>query len=94
MDQKTIVNAQRVFEELGVQTILPALGDDVDLHVTLEYSEETSHAKMMFYHNANVDLSETADSLPLLLVQNASVEVKSVPSEAARYLHCVQVKLK
>ena len=93
MDQKTIVNAQRVFEELCMQKILPALGDEVRVHMTLEYSETTSHAKMIIHHNADIDM-EDDDSLPLLLVRNASVEMRAEPSEEPGYAKCVKIKLK
>ena len=93
MDQRTIVNAQRVFEELCVQTILPALGDDVRVRIALEYSEATSHARMSVYHNADIDV-DNGDSLSLLLVRGASVDVRTEPSDEPGYAKCVKIKLK
>ena len=46
MDQKTIRNVQRVFEELCVLTLLPRAGEEPRIRMTVEYSEETGRADL------------------------------------------------
>ncbi len=94
MEQKTIAGAQTVFEELCVQTILPQLGEDVDVRITLEYSERSGHAQMRVYYRGGFDPTQKCEELPRLLVQNVSVETEYLPSDDPDYTDCVKVKLK
>ena len=94
MDQRTIVGAQTVFEELGVQTILPRLGDQVDLRVTIEYSEETGHAQLRLFYNGGFDPLADTDRLSGVLIDNVSVETEYMALTEDAYTDCVKVKLK
>ena len=94
MDQRTIIGAQTVFEELGVQTILPRLGNSVNLRITIEYSEETGHAQLRLFYNGNFDPLADTDQLSKLLVDNVSVETEYMALTDNEYTDCVKVKLK
>ena len=50
--------------------------------------------EMNIHHNAGADLSSIEDSLPFKLAQNASVEIRTAPSEEDGYGNCVKVRLK
>ena len=95
MDQKTIHGAQTVFEELCVQTILPQLGNDIRMRITLEYSEASGHAQMRIFHNAkDFDPITCSDDLSMLLVNHAAVDVKNETLSETEYTNCIKIKLK
>ena len=94
MEQRTILSAQRVFEELGVQLILPALSE-VDLRMSLEYNELSADARMHLYYNGGFDARTRADELSAAILRSASLETNYTnPSDDADYTDCVQVRLK
>lgn len=94
MEQKTILGAQTVFEEIFVQTILPRLETDVKARMTMEYSEDTGHARLRIFYNGGFNAIEAASKLPLTLAQNVSVEMAYSQNEIEGYSDCVKFKLK
>ena len=83
MDQRSILNAQTVFEELAVQTVLKTL-NEVSMRLTLEYSEEAGAAEMRLYcAGAKRNPLSEMDELSGKLVKNAvsAVEYAYVPEE-------------
>ena len=83
MDQRSILNAQTVFEELAVQTVLKTL-NEVSMRLTLEYSEEAGAAEMRLYcAGAKRNPLSEMDELNGKLVKNAvsAVEYAYVPEE-------------
>lgn len=73
MEQKTILGCQTVFEEMFVQTLLPKLGDNFRVRMTVEYSEDTGHARLRLYYNGGFNPLEE-DTISVRLAKNASVE--------------------
>ena len=94
MEQKTILGAETVFEELCVQTILPRLGDDVDMRVTLEYSEESGQAEMLVCYNGGFDPTAEMEELSELIVRNVTVGTEYGKTDDSEYSDCVKIKLK
>ena len=73
MNQKTIVRMQTVFEEVCMQTLLPRLGGDIRMQMTVEYSEETGHADMtLLYNGPDFDPLSQEDDLSAMMVKGAS----------------------
>ena len=94
MEQRTILGAQRVFEELGVQLILPAL-PEVNLRMALEYDELNADARMRLYYNGGFDARTRADELSAAILRSVSLETDyTTPSDDPNYTDCVQVRLK
>lgn len=94
MEQRTILGAQRVFEELGVQLILPAL-PEVDLRMALEYDELNADARLRLYYNGGFDARDRADEITAAILRSVSHETDyKTPSDDADYTDCVQVRLK
>jgi len=76
MDQKKIISAIRVFEELGVQMILSKLGNRVDIRITLEFSEQTGEASLLLRWRGDAfDPLVEEDALPVLLAKKAASEL-------------------
>ena len=94
MDQKTITGAQTVFEELCVQKMLPCFGNDVDMRITLEYSEKTGHAQMRVYYNGGFDYKASENDLSSLLIQRVAFDTEYTHSLGADYTDCIEIKLK
>ena len=95
VSQKAIFRAQAVFEELGVQIILPALSDAFKLSVALEYSQEeetlTMHIK---YDGEAVDVMESDNILSLKLARNAAQSIVYTPISEDGFTNLVTVKIK
>lgn len=94
MDQKTILGAQTVFEELCVQKLLPRLGDEVEMRITVEYSEKTGHARMNVFYNGGFDPTSEMADLPMLLVERVAFETEYLHPDGSDYTDCVKIKLK
>ena len=65
-----------IFEELGVQMILPFLEDNIELLFLIEYSEKDQTAALYFrYNGREFDPLENGDKTPLALVENYSDKI-------------------
>lgn len=94
MDQKTIDNAQRIFEELCAQIILPRLGDDPKMSVKLRYSEKTKEPSMHIRYNGDTyDPMEMGDDFAKMIIRNASDEISYEAVRQDDYLNHVIVRL-
>ena len=86
MDQKKIAHAMLIFEEMCAQTILPRLGDDVDIRYTLEYAEQTAEATLTLrWKGEAFDPLSEGDELPVLLTKNAAEEIGYTHTEGDIY---------
>ena len=93
--QRAIMRAQAVFEELGVQIILPELSDEFKLSVALEYSQENETLSMiMKYDGKHFDVRETDNILSLKLAQNASSSIDYAQVDDGGFTNLVTVKIK
>lgn len=72
MPQKLIYRIQQVFEELGVQIILPELAEKFNMRLTLEYSNESESVHMhISYDGIAFNPLKTDNTLSLSIVKNA-----------------------
>ena len=94
MDQKTIIGAQTILEELCVQKLLPCFDENVDMRVTLEYSEKTTHAQMRVFYNCDFDFDENSDDLSSVLIRRVAFEIERFHPEEGGYSSCIEIKLK
>lgn len=93
--QKAILRAQAVFEELGVQIILPELADQFKLNVALEYSQEEETLTMLLkYDGKKFDIRESDNILSLKLAQNASHSIDYAEIDEDGFTNMVNVKIK
>lgn len=84
MSQKTIYRLQHIFEEICTQTLAPKMGDDIQIHVTVEYSEENNEASMLVrYGGPAFNPLEEGDELSIRLVTGIcqSTSYRSDPAE-------------
>lgn len=94
MNLKAIRNAQVVFEELCVQTLIPQMSNTPDMRITLEYSEINDKATLNVFHNININEINIADDLSLKLIENASISIQTHNSETCEYDYVTVVDLK
>ena len=95
MEQKTIREAQVVFEELCAATILPRLSDPIRIGMTLEYSQENGVADLFLrYGGGPFDPLTEGDDLSLTLVNNAAAKATYTPIDEPEYKNCVRIRLK
>lgn len=95
ISQKAIYRAQSVFEELGVQIILPQLPDDFALSVVAEYSQDEETVTMQLkYSGEPFDPATSDNMLSLKLAKNASQSMEHVRIREDRFANCVTVKIK
>ena len=93
--QRAILRAQAVFEELGVQIILPELTDDFRLSVALEYSQDEETLTMVLkYDGKHFDVRKSDNILSLKLAQNASHSIDYAQMNEDGYTNLVTVKIK
>ena len=71
--QATVNRIQTIFEELVVQTILPALPEEIEMSVLIEYRAETDKVTMRIRYNGEIfdPTCEQSNELSILLVRNA-----------------------
>ena len=95
MAQKTVLRAQSVFEELGVQCLLPKLADEFKLSVAFEYSaEEETLSMSMKYDGAPFDVRETPNVISLAIAEAASESIEYTEIDADGFTNLVTVKIK
>ena len=93
--QRAILRAQAVFEELGVQIILPELTDAFKLSVALEYSQdEETLTMLMKYDGKHFDVRESDNILSLKLAQNASQSIDYAQCDEDGFTNLVTIKIK
>ena len=93
--QRAILRAQAVFEELGVQIILPELADEFKLNVALEYSQDEETLTMVLkYDGKPFDVRETDNILSWKLAQNASHSIDYMEANEDGFTNLVTVKIK
>ncbi len=76
MSQKAIYRLQSVFEELGVQIILSALGENVKMNLSVDYSQTEERATMRIKYGGDpFDPKDSDNILSLKLAENASESI-------------------
>lgn len=94
MSSKAIRNAQVVFEELCVQTLVPQMNNEPDMRISLEYSELSDKATMNVFHNVNIGKSISKDELSFKLIENASLSVETQSNDTNEYAFVTKIDLK
>ncbi|MBP3684998.1 MAG: amino acid ABC transporter ATP-binding protein [Oscillospiraceae bacterium] len=70
MGQKTIYRMQNIFEELCMQTLVPRMGNNLQMQVLVEYSEENNDTSMTVrYAGPAFNPLDEGDELSILLVK-------------------------
>ena len=94
MSSRAIRNAQVVFEELCVQTLVPQMDNSPDMRITLEYSDLTDKATMNVFHNVNIDKTISKDELSFKLIENASLSIETQNNDTGEYAFVTKIDLK
>ena len=95
VSQKTIYRAQSVFEELGVQCILPKLDNAFNLSVAFEYSQEEETLSMSLkYDGEHFDVRNTPNVISLAIAENASESIEYAEINDEGFTNLVTVKIK
>jgi polar amino acid transport system ATP-binding protein len=77
MSQKLIYRVQQVFEELGVQIILPELSDRFHMELVLEYSAEPENVRMQIkYDGEKFDPKDSENELSMRIVEKMTEDFK------------------
>jgi polar amino acid transport system ATP-binding protein len=93
--QKTILRAQAVFEELGVQILLPMFRDQFKMNLALEYSQDEETLTMLLkYDGEPFDVRQSDNILSLKLAQNASHSIDYAQCSEDGFTNLVTVKIK
>jgi len=93
--QKTIMRAMSVFEELGVQCLLPKLEKEFRLCVAFEYSaEEETLSMSMKYDGTHFDVRNTPNVVSLAIAENASESIEYKEIDADGFINLVTVRIK
>ena len=93
--QKTIMRAMSVFEELGVQCLLPKLLNEFKLSVAFEYSADEEILSMsMKYDGEHFDVRNTPNVISLAIAENASESIEYTETLANGFTNLVTVKIK
>ena len=95
VSSRALMRAQAVFEELGVQIILPELPDDFKMSVAVEYSEEEETLTMLIkYDGKSFDVRDTDNFLSLKLAENASQSIDYAQTVDGEFTNLVTAKIK
>ena len=93
--QKTIYRAQLVFEEIGVQCILPQLDQEFKLNVAFEYSQENETLSMLMkYDGEYFDVRETTNVISFAIAKNATESIEYSQIQEDDYTNLVTIKIK
>ena len=93
--QKTILRAESVFEELGVQCLLPKLDKEFKLSVAFEYSaEEETLSMTMKYDGAHFDVRNTPNIISLAIAEAAAKRIDYAPIDQDGFTNLVTVTIK
>ena len=72
ISQKTIINMQRVFEELVMQALIPSSDTEINLTFTAEYSEANSAVELHFrYTGEEFNLIDRCDQISRKIVDSS-----------------------
>ena len=95
MPQRTIINAQRIFEELCVLNILPALGETPRLSMTMEFSDQTGVTTLTVrYNGGGYDPMQHLDELALPLIDSAAEKIVHTEIAEEPYTDCLTLNIK
>ena len=95
MAQKTVWRAVSVFEELGVQCLLPKLENEFKLSVAFEYSaEEETLSMVMKYDGERYDVRNTPNVISLAIAEAAAQSIEYEEIDEDGYTNLVSVKIK
>ena len=95
MAQKTVLRAMSVFEELGVQCLLPKLENEFKLCVAFEYSaEEEALSMTMKYNGEHFDVRNTPNVISLAIAEAAAQSIDYTEINEEEYTNLVSVKIK
>ena len=95
MAPKTVLRAMSVFEELGVQCLLPKLDKEFRLSVAFEYSsEEETLAMTMKYDGAHFDVRNTPNVISLAIAEASAESIDYAEIDADGFTNLVTVKIK
>ena len=93
--QKTVYRAQSVFEELGVQCLLPKLPKEFKLSVAFEYSaDEEALSMTMKYDGAHFDVRNTPNVISLAIAEAAAESIDYAQIDTDGFTNLVAVKIK
>ena len=93
--QRAIMRSQAVFEELGVQIILPELLEGFKLSVALEYSQDEETLTMLLkYNGKQFDVRNSDNILSLRLAENASQSIEYSQICEDEFTNLVTIKIK
>ena len=93
--QKTVMRAMSVFEELGVQCLLPKLADPFKLSVAFEYSAEQETLSMsMKYDGEPFDVRNTPNVISLAIAEAAAQSIDYTEIDADGFTNLVTVNVK
>ena len=93
ISRKTVLNAQTVFEELCVQTLLPKLPDPVAVRTALEYSEQTGEAAMSISYRGGFNALCDCEPLSMRLIEKAAQTEYQTVSEG-EFNDCIRAVLR
>ena len=95
MEQRSILAAETIFEEMCVQTILPRLGKNVNIRYTLEYSEQSGESSLILRWGGEAfDPLTEGEELSVLLTRNSATEVTYTHTEEEGYPNRLSAKLR
>ena len=93
--QKTVMRAVSVFEELGVQCLLPKLEKEFKLSVAFEYSaEEEALSMTMKYDGKHFDVRNTPNVISLAIAEAAAESIDYAEIDEDGFTNLVTVKIK
>ena len=89
------MRAQAVFEELGVQCLLPKLENEFKLSVAFEYSAEEEKLSMsMKYDGAHFDVRNSPNIISLAIAEAAAESIEYAQIDEDGFANLVTVKIK
>ena len=92
---RTLMRAQAVFEELGVQCLLPKLEKEFKLSVAFEYSAEEEKLSMsMKYDGAHFDVRNSPNIISLAIAEAAAESIEYAQIDEDGFTNLVTVKIK
>jgi len=93
--QRAILRSQVVFEELGVQTLLPEFENDFKLNIVLEYSQEEETLTMQLkYDGKHFDVRESDNIISLRLAENASQSIEYSKIDENGFTNLLSIRIK
>ena len=95
MEQRSILAAETIFEEMCVQTVLPHLGKDVNIRYTLEYSEQSGESRLILrWGGERFDPLTEGEELSVLIAKNSATEIDYTYTAEDEYPNRLSAKLR